>query len=190
MKTFPIKITTSILLALLCGCAHQSQDLADGTGPYQYPMASPGAKFGALPPAAQNTIRAQVGAAVISDIETQYGPEGPVYTILFRNTEVYPPLIVAADGSLLRPDLSVAVGASRDTFNVVSSGPVTGVKPTELPALALKSIQDRAPGAHLASINKETWGNQNVFIITFTDPEHHPRLYVTGDGKVLNGGPR
>jgi len=39
-----------------------------------------------------------------------------VYKVYFRNHELFPPLYVAADGSLLNPDLSVAAGATADTF--------------------------------------------------------------------------
>ena len=174
----------------LFGCAEDYEGKYGSNEPYTYALTSPGSKFGALPPAAQNTVRAQAGAGEITDVITSYGPEGPTYTVYFRNYRLYPPLHVAADGTLLHPDLSVAIGAPKDNFSVVRSGPVTGVKPSELPAAAITAVQDRDPNAQIASINKETWGDRNVFIVTFTDPEHHPRLYITADGKILNEGPK
>ena len=72
-----------------------------------------GSKFGALPPAVKNTVRAEAGAAQITDIETRYETGGPVYVIYFRNPELFAPMFVAADGSLLKPDLTLAVGAPR-----------------------------------------------------------------------------
>jgi len=119
-----------------------------------------------------------------------YGVAGPSYKIVFRNQAAFPPMFVAADGSLLRPDLTVAVGAPMDTFGVVSAGPVTGVKLNELPQPSIKAIHDRAPDAQIAYINKETWGNRIVYVVTFVDPAHHPRLYVTAEGKILNEGPK
>jgi len=181
----------AIFPILLFGCAHNIENEAAENGvPYHRSLASPGSKFGALPPAVQNTVRAETGAAEIRDIETRYGPGGPTYVIYFRNRELFAPMFVAADGSLLHPDLTLAMGAPKDSFGVVSSGPVTGVKPNELPQPALKTITERAPGAQIASINKETWGDRNVFIVSFIDSEHHPRLYITADGKLLNEGPK
>jgi len=46
-----------------------------------------------------------------------------VYKIYFRNGDLFPPLYVAADGSLLNPDLSLAAGAPADTFGVLNEGP-------------------------------------------------------------------
>jgi hypothetical protein len=176
---------------LLFGCApHIESGFAGGNTPYDYALTSPGSRFAALPPTVKNTVRAEAGAAEITDVETYYAPEGPVYTIHFRNAELFPPMLIAADGSLLHPDLSVAVGAPRDTFSVASSGPVTGVKLSELPPPVLNIINSHAAESQIAYINKETWGNRNVFIVSFIDPQHHPRLYVTADGKVLNEGPK
>jgi hypothetical protein len=180
-------------VAALCfqGCAYHSEDTsAEKTEPYKYALASPGSRFGALPPAVQNTVRAEAGSAEITEVLKAYRPEGPVFIIRFRNEELFPPMFLAPDGSLLRPDLSVAVGAPTDTFGVISSGPVTGVKITELPQPAINAIGEHAPNVPIAFINKETWGNRAVFIVSFADTAHHPRLYVAADGKILNEGPK
>jgi len=113
-----------------------------------------------------------------------------VYKVSFRNRDLFPPLYVAAAGSLLNPDLSLAAGAPADTFGVISSGEVTGVKLSELPPAVSKALHDRAPDAGIDYINKETWGDRVVYIVSFSDPSHHPRLYLAADGTVLNEGPK
>jgi len=176
---------------LLCGCAHYTEEqISESSGPYTNPLASPGAKFGALPPAAQHTVRAQAGAAEIVDVERVHGISSPAYKIIFRNQDSFPPLYVAADGTLVTPDLTPAFGATRDEFGVVSAGPVTDVKINELPPPTLKAVHDRVPNGEIAHINKETWGDRVVYIVSFIDPVHHPRLYITADGKILNEGPK
>jgi len=191
MNSLSLNFTIPIVALFLFGCARDYEGkFANEPPSYHYPLTSPGAKFGTLPPAVKNTVRSEAGAAEIEDVVTRYEPAGPIYSIYFRNRDLFPPMLVAADGTLLKPDLSVAVGAPQDTFSVVSSGSVTGVKINELPAPALQAIYDREPRAQIANINKETWGDRNIFIITFIDPEHHPRLYVTTDGKILNEGPK
>ena len=186
-----LHLNLAIFPLVLFGCAHDIDNrAAENDVPYHRPLTSPGSKFGALPPAVQNTVRAETGAAEITDIETRYGPGGPTYVIYFRNRELFAPMFVAADGGLLHPDLTLAMGAPKDSYAVVSSGPVTGIKPNELPQPALKTINEKATGAQIASINKETWGDRNIFIVSFIDPEHHPRIYITADGKLLNEGPK
>jgi hypothetical protein len=176
---------------LFCGCAHNTEEQAsESSGPYTYPLASPGSKFGALPPAAQHTVRAEAGAAEIVDVQRVHGMSSPAYKIIFRNQGLFPPLYVTADGTLLTPDLTPAVGAARDEFGVVSAGPVTDVKINELPQPTLKAVHDRASNGEIAHINKETWGDRVVYIVSFIDAAHHPRLYITADGKILNEGPK
>src|SRR5436190_8769268 len=67
---------------LLPGCARHHQ-LAPSHYPvsYEKPLASPGAKFSALPPPVQNSLRAEVGSAEIADVVKDSTSEGPVYII-------------------------------------------------------------------------------------------------------------
>ncbi len=44
----------------------------------------------------------------------------------------------------------------------------------------------QAPGAEITRINKETRGGQVLYIFTFEDEIHHPRLYIGADGKVIH----
>jgi hypothetical protein len=197
-ETFNVAMLRTTILCvvastLLLGCfSHPEPPIVQYQTQYHFPLTSPGSKFGALPPPAQNTVRAEVGMAEITDVvKLPSVPSGAmVYKICFRNDDLFPPLYVAADGSLLNPDLSLAAGAPADTFGVISGGPVTGVKLSELPPPVSKTLHDRAPNVGIASVNKETWGDRVVYIVSFSDPAHHPRLYLAADGTVLNEGPK
>src|SRR5262249_21967446 len=104
---------------LLSGCANPQ-----GVEPYHASLTSVGARFGALPSAVQNSIRAQTGAADISDIEidNEMRSVGTVYKITYMSDALYPPLFVATDGSIINPDMTVAVGAAHDATAVLKGG--------------------------------------------------------------------
>ena len=98
---------------LVAGCVTHHHEAAEVTyeSAYLRPLASPGGKFGALPLAVQNTIRAEAGSAEIRDIATINRLGELSYEIYFRNEDILPPLLIAANGSVLNPDFSVAVSA-------------------------------------------------------------------------------
>ena len=149
---------------------------------YLKPLVSPGTLFGGLPPAVQNTVRAEVGTAEIYDVVKDKNHHPAVYIIYFRDPDLYPPMYLASDGSVLHPDLSVAVQAPEANR--------TGLKLEELPAEALKVVHDHAPNAEIASINKEMWGDRSVYIVAFKDEVENPKLYVSSDGTIFNEVPK
>ena len=67
---------------------------------------------------------------------------------------------------------------------------VTSDRPWMAVAICETSSSAREAGAEIAHINKDTWGDRVIYIVTFKDPSHHPRLHVTADGTVLNEGPK
>jgi hypothetical protein len=153
--------------------------------PYRLPLISIGAKFSGLPPAVQNTIRAEVGTLTMTDIVKDTGSGKTVYQIYFANAELFPPLYIAPDGSVLNPDLTVAVAAPEEHIGVSTAG--AGLQPSDLPPEVLRTIQSKAPSGEIARIFKETWGNQAVYIVSFKDPAHNPKLYVASDGTMVGG---
>lgn len=194
MKPFCKAINTSILFAGIVfwqGCAsHPVAPSAGKETPYHLALASSGVKFAALPPSVQNAIRAEVGSADIEDIR-KFTPAGmPFYEISFRNPALYPPLYIAADGSVLHPDLEVAVGAPGDVYKVLSSGSVTGVRLADVPPAVLSVAQAHAAGGTIDHVNKQTWGDRIVYIFAFTEEKRHPQLYISSNGEVLNEGPK
>jgi len=174
------------IAALAGGCirSHTADPLAHQT-PYHYPLNSIGAKFSGLPPAVQNTVRSEVGVAEISDIIRETLPDHAVYKIYFRYADLFPPLFIAPDGSVLNPDYTVAVSAPQEFIGVSTRGPLIGLKPSDLPPAVMKTIQERAPTSEIGIIDKQTWDDQDVYIISFKDPAHNPKLYIGSDGSVV-----
>ena len=143
---------------------------------YNKPLTSPGAKFGALPPVVQRTVLAQVGPAEVVDAVRDTSSGRVVYKVYFLDSDVFPPLFVAPDGSVLNPDLTVAVSAVEGTR----------VKREEVPPKVMKVIPERAPSSEVAYINKETWGGRTVYVVTFKDEAHNPKLLVAEDGTIVD----
>jgi len=136
-----------LMAALAAGCATQDEaQKPEHHTVYNKPLTSPGAKFGALPPAVQRTVLAEAGPAEVVDAVRDTSSGHVVYKIYFRASDVFPPMYVAPDGSVLNPDLTVAVSARQGTR----------AKPEEVPPKVMKVIPERAPSAQVAYINKET----------------------------------
>jgi hypothetical protein len=183
---------TLALAGLLAGCAaphheqvivhhepavHQEKELAPAV--FRKPLLSPGAQFGALPPPVQNTVIAEAGSEVIWDVVKDNSSGQTVYII-------YSPLSVGRDGSVLNPDLTVAVHAPE--YKAAALGINVGtqtVKLTDLPPKVLEVIHEQASHSEVATIDKATWGNRTVYIVTFKDESHHSKLYVEADGTLL-----
>jgi len=157
-------------------------------GPYQLPLVSPGAQFGALPPTVQNAVRAQAGTAVIDRVVKDRHPMGTVYKIYFRHSGVFPPLFVTPDGDVLNPDYTIAVPSAKATeeaFAAGGAGEGASVKLMDLPEQVLKIIQEQTPHGEIDSIEKQAWGDRTVYIVNFKGENASPKLYVRSDGIVL-----
>lgn len=192
-------LLTLAMSGLLAGCVHHEQpvhhveavhhekELAPAA--FRKPLLSPGAQFGALPPPVQNTVIAEAGSEVIWDVVKDDHSGKTVYIIYFENQDIYPPLYVGRDGSVLNPDLTVAVHAPE--YKAAALGANLGtatVKLTELPPKVLDVVHEQASHSEVSSIDKATWGNRVVYIITFKDELHNPKLYVEADGTLLKEG--
>jgi hypothetical protein len=165
---------------LLAGCATQSKtEMAKHETEYLKPLTSPGAKFGALPSVVQLTVLAEAGTAEVVDAVRDTSSGRVIYKIYFLDNDLYPPLLVAPDGSVLYPDLTVAVAAFHGTR----------VKRSDVPASVMKTIPERAPAAEVAYINKESWGGREVYVVTFKDEAHNPKLLIAADGTPVDEAP-
>jgi len=166
---------------LLTGCATQNktQTAAEHQTAYHKPLTSPGARFGALPPVVQLTVLAEAGTEEVVDAVRDTSSGRVVYKIYFRDRELYPPLFIAPDGSVLNADLTVAV-------NTVHG---TRVKGVEVPASVKKAIPEHAPAGEVAYINKESWGGRVVYVVTFKDEAHTPKLLLAEDGSLVEETP-
>jgi len=172
-----------IPIALVLGCAHHEAKTAAHPYRYQHPLTSPGTQFGGLPPAVQTTVRAQAGATDIHQISKIDVAGETVYKVTFQDSDRDPPLYVATDGSVLYPDMRVAVGASSDTFGAVSGGAVSGVKFGDLPVNVANTIQQKAPTSEVAFINRITRGEKIFYDVTFKDAAH-PEMFIAEDGTL------
>jgi hypothetical protein len=186
-KTLPAILGLVFGLAITAGCA-SSGKLA-GETPYRHPLNSPGTKFSGLPLVVQNTVRAEAGTTEIVDIVKSTFTGSPVYVVYFRNGELYPPLHVGEDGSVLNPDLSVAVGAPAEDIGVISGTVASGMKVSDLPKKVVETIQTRAPVTEVLLVNKEDHGAKAYYEIRFKDPSRHPALFVLDDGTILSEVP-
>ena len=177
MRFMRSQVLVAVGLALLvAGCAGSREARnAEHHTVYDKPLTSVGAKFGALPPVVQRTVLAQAGSATVVDAVRDTSSGRVVYKVYFRDSKNFPTLYVAPDGSVLNPDLTVAVSAAQGTR----------VKPTEVPASVTKTISARAASAEVAYINKESWGNKVVYVVTFKDEAHNPKLLIGEDGAIV-----
>lgn len=165
---------------LLAGCARESATMT-----YHAPLTSPGGTFSMLPPAVQNSVRAQVGSAEIDRIFKKTSGDSRIYIFHFRNTLVFPPLYVASDGSVLTPDLEVAVGATQDTIEASTAHVSSGIKFDTLPVNVVNTIRTQAPTGEVDSVQRIEAGTDTFYDVFFKDPQHHPRLLVSEDGRVV-----
>jgi len=184
----PVAVGKALLVMLLSclmfGCAGESSlSTAAYREHYDKHLVSSGTHFAALPPAVQNTVRAQTGSAEIADVEKYKSSGRIIYQIFFQNHALFPPLYVASDGSLLDPNLMTAIGAPQDTTTFVTGGPVSSVTLNDLPPTVVKSLQRRVPDAEIDSIVKQVHGDQTTYLVTFKD-RIHPALQLDSDGTI------
>ncbi len=178
-----------MLLGIAAGCrTRQKPAVAVFERPYEtsyhFPLTSPGAKFATLPPAVQHSIRAETGGAEIDEIVIDTNSAPKVYRVYFVNYEAYPPLYLAADGSVLNQDLSVAMGGVREQPQVITGGPTQAVTLNDLPPVVVKEVQRLAPDSEIESITKESRGQESVYFVTFKGRTHTP-LRIASDGTLL-----
>jgi hypothetical protein len=152
---------------------------------YHLPLTSPGGQFSKLPPAVQNSVRAESGMAEISHISKETSADSTIYVFQFRNAEVYPPLYVASDGSVLDSELVVVVPATAESIAASTSAGSNGIKLDDLPPPVMRTIHSHAPTAEVDSIERFTAGNQVFYDVYFKDPEHHPKMMISDDGRVV-----
>jgi hypothetical protein len=99
---------------------------------------------------------------------------------------MFPPLYIHTDGSVLNPDLSLSVGAVRDTFGAVSGGAVSGVRFSDLPIKVARAIQEKAPTSEVGYITTLTVNNQLFYQVSFQDSQRNPQLIVREDGVIID----
>jgi hypothetical protein len=178
MKTYSLSLIG--LAAFLAGCVEQHPLMV-----YDQPLTSPGGQFSRLSPVVQNSVRAQVGMAEIEAISKETSGGSTIYVFHFMNPAVYPPLYVAADGSVLTSNLDVAVGVTAEAIQASTGFGSNGIKLSDLPVMVVTTIRSQAPTAEVASVQKIAEENQVYYEVFFKHPDVHPKLLIADDGSVL-----
>ena len=80
------------------------------------------------------------------------------------------------------------VGGTDGDHNVLTGGPVTGTRVSDLPQPVRDTLQKQVQSAEVADIDKQVLGNEVVYKISFTDPTNSAALYISQDGRIIQGG--
>ncbi len=168
---------------LLAGCAHHKATVpppptAQARSYYTKPLTTPGSRYSSLPETVQSTVLAEVGTAEIANVVKEVNAGRLCFKIYFMDPATYPPLYVGSDGSVLNPDMTVAVPAPRDERDV---------KFDDLPLGVTRVVREHVPDAEtqVASIKREMWGDHKVYVVAFKQDLVYPTLYVVADGTML-----
>src|SRR5436190_23114099 len=80
------------------------------------------------------------------------------------------------------------VGGAGSDHNVLTGGPVTGTRLSDLPQPVKETLQKQVRSGEVADIDKQMLGDEIVYKISFTDPTNSPALYISQDGRIVQGG--
>ena len=78
-----------------------------------------------------------------------------------------------------------ARGAAEADQNVLTGGPVTGIRIKDLPAPVRKVLKEQAPTAEAADISTRTRDGRLIYRIVFSEPARNPTLYIAEDGSIM-----
>src|SRR5262245_39916343 len=79
------------------------------------------------------------------------------------------------------------VGGTSGDHNVLTGGPGTGTRISDLPRPVRDTLKKQVPSGEVADIDKQILGSDVVYKISFTDPSNTPSLYIAQDGRVVQG---
>jgi hypothetical protein len=78
------------------------------------------------------------------------------------------------------------VGGAADTDqNVLTGGPVTGIRIKDLPAPVRTVLRQEAPAAEIADISTRTRDGRLIYRIVFSEPARNPTVYIAEDGTLV-----
>ena len=79
-------------------------------------------------------------------------------------------------------------GTGKNDENVQTGGPVTGTKLSDLPQTVRDALNEKAPNAEVADIDKQSKDGKFVYKISFKEPGKNPVLYFNDDGTLYTPG--
>ena len=78
-----------------------------------------------------------------------------------------------------------AGGSAQNDQNVMTGGPVTGVRIADLPGPVQRVLRKAEPSAEVADIQQRTHDGRLVYRIVFSDPVRNPTMYIAEDGTIM-----
>lgn len=78
-----------------------------------------------------------------------------------------------------------AGGTADADHNVLTGGPVTGIRVKDLPARVKRVLTQQAPTAEVADITTRTRDGRLIYRIVFSEPARNPTLYIAEDGTMV-----
>src|SRR3954469_2630692 len=176
-------LVTMAAAALLAGCSDNKLGSSNTTA------ADPkvASEFNDLPPAVRATVNREVPNGVIDKVSSDTKDGRVVYKIKFRDEGINPSILVAADGTLLKSDISrdKALGATGASVDATAGSSKGNVKFTQLPPKVQKTIRDRSPDAKVADIDKHTRNGRVVYDVSFEEKGTNPKMTIAEDGTVV-----
>ena len=80
------------------------------------------------------------------------------------------------------------MGASaQNDQNVLTGGPVSGTRLQDLPSSVRQALKERVSSAEVADIDKQDRNGQTVYKISFAQPGKNPALFISADGRIVDG---
>ena len=78
-----------------------------------------------------------------------------------------------------------ARGAAEMDNNVLTGGPVTGIRIKDLPGPVQQVLKEKSPHAEVADLSTRTRDGRFIYRIVFSEPAQNPTLYIAEDGKIM-----
>jgi uncharacterized membrane protein YkoI len=176
-------LLTMTAAALLAGCSDNKLGSTNTTA------ADPkvASEFNDLPPAVRATVNREVPNGVIDKISSDTKDGRVVYKIKFRDEGINPSILVAADGTILKSDISrdKALGATGASTDVTTGTSKSDLKFTQLPPAVQKTIRERSATAKVADIDKHTRNGRVVYDVSFEEKGTNPKMTIAEDGTVV-----
>ena len=142
-------------------------------------------QFNDLPKAVQRTVKSQVGAASVEDIDRDVRDGKTTYEVAYKKNGVHTELRVAQDGSILN-------SSTTDANNVTAaSTPLSGgakVSMNDVPEVVRKAIAANIGTAQVEDLEKGLLNGKTVYEAAYKRNGVHTELRVAEDGTVLSGG--
>ncbi len=144
-------------------------------------------QFSELPRAVQRTVKSQVGAAEVEDIDRNVRDGKTTFEVAFKKNGVNTELLIAEDGALLNTSTTPGERGTAATAETPLSG-ASKVALSEVPEAARRIILREAGTAEVEDIDKGMLNGRIVYEAAFKRNGVHTELRVKEDGTVLSGG--